>query len=175
MLGLFLLTACGPGSLQFDNEARVLRSAWAVEDTSAGKPILLLSTSTIPCHSEASEDPTEVLLETQEISHARSREGSLLLWATLDRSLQPGIQEVTLYGFEVTEAERMWTDGLIANYRPIETLDYVTAAAIDLRSVSETRWSGGITAEEPALKASFRAEVCESEEVFQILGLIGIE
>ena len=111
----------------------------------------------------------------QEISHARSREDSLLLWARIASPLAVGTQTVSLSGYEVIEAERMWTDGLIANYRPTETAEYLTEAELTLHSISETHWKGELEANSPHVAASFQADVCESEEVFQILGLIGVD
>ena len=129
----------------------------------------------VPRADNAVEEPeTEVLLETQEISHAQSREGSLLLWTRVTDPLTVGTQKVSLSGYQVIEAERMWTDGLIANYRPTETAEYLTEAELTLHSISETHWKGELHAESPKVVASFQADVCESKEVFQILGLIGI-
>ena len=175
MIGLMLLGACGPGSLEFQGAERLLRSAWILEESSSGEALLLLSNNALPCRLSQTDDPTEILLETQEISHARSRERSLLLWATLDPESAPGHQVVSLHGYEVTEAERMWTDGLIANYRPIETVDYLTAAELQIDSRSNSHWTGSLTALDPMVEAHFRADLCQSEEVFQILGLIGID
>ena len=175
MISLFLLTACGPGSLEFNDEIRNLRSAWALEAASGGERGLLLSTSSLPCTTTPPDDPTQVLLETQEISHARSREGSLILWVQLADPPATGERNVTLSGYEVIEAERMWTDGLIANYRPTETMDYLTEATLELTSISKSRWTGHLRAEDPSLRADFQADICQSEEVFQILGLIGID
>ncbi|MEC7242583.1 MAG: hypothetical protein VXW32_15220 [Myxococcota bacterium] len=175
ILTIYLLTGCGPGTLEFDNEIRELRSAWVLKKRDAEEHVLLLSTSHLPCTVDTPKSPTEVLLETQEISHARSREGSLLLWTRLTSPMTDGTHSVTLSGYQVLEAERMWTDGLIANYRPTETEEYLIQADLTLRSTSDIRWTGQLLAAKPAVEATFRADVCESEEVFQILGLIGID
>ena len=167
-----LLIACGTGSLSFNEQDRVLRSAWALDDDEARG--ILLSTSHLPCDTEGQKNPTEALLETQEISHARSREGSLLIWVPLANETLPGEHRVTISGHEVLEAERMWTDGLIANYRPTEIKEFTTEGLLQLDRLTTKHWFGSLNADSPALQADFRADICPTPEVLQILGLIGL-
>ena len=169
---LLLLLACNAGSLSLNEQDRVLRSAWALDgDETHG---ILLSTSHIPCQMEDQENPTEALLETQEISHARSREGSLLIWVPLAKGTLPGDHKVTISGHEVLEAERMWTDGLIANYRPTESKEFTTEGQLQLDRLTTKHWFGSLSSDSPTLNAEFRADICPTPEVLQILGLIGL-
>jgi len=72
------------------------------------------------------------------------------------------------------ESERMWTDGLIANYRPTDTLEFQSWGRLNLQDHSESYWKGSLTADAPSLRVDFKAKTCSTEEVFQILGLLGL-
>ena len=174
MWAFFLLIGCGPGSLSLNEEDRVMRSAWALDTESNSQTGLLFSTSRIPCESTPTDDPTQALLNTQDLSHARSREGSLLIWVPLENDRSNGPLDVAITGYEVLESERMWTDGLIANYRPTDTFEFETFGTLTLQDQSESYWKGTLKAEAPALRVDFKAKICSTEEVFQILGLLGL-
>jgi hypothetical protein len=167
-----LLTACAPGDLNAWGENTTLQSAWV---HSVGQDLngLLLSTIRLPCLLGENTDPSEALLESQSLEHVYTQEGSQLIWVPLEGSLQelekdPSVQ--ALY-FEVIESETLWTDQLLAAYRATESRSEQLSGELLLSKENET-WSGSLSLNQNALHADFRAETCESPELFQILGLL---
>jgi hypothetical protein len=169
-----LVVACAPGELNAWGENTVLQSAWI---HSVGQDLngLLLSTIRLPCRLGENTDPSEALLESQSLEHVYTQEGSQLIWIPLEKSpheleKDPSVQ--ALY-FEVIESETLWTDQLLAAYRASESRFEQLNGELLLSKKNET-WSGSLSLSQNALQAEFRAESCERPELFQILGLLGI-
>jgi hypothetical protein len=170
-----ILGGCAPGQIQAWGEKDALQSAW-VHPTAQTLHGLLLSNRHLPCALNNHTDPSESLLEAQSLAHIYTQEGSRLIWVPLNKSLEalqnnPSIE--ALY-FEVLESEVIWTDQLTAAYRATDTRDERFAGSLVLQLQGD-KWKGDLSLDQGRLHANFRAQSCEAPELFQILGLLGID
>lgn len=170
-----IFAGCAPGQLQAWGERDTLQSAW-VHQTAETLHGLLLSNRRLPCVLNEHTDPTESLLEAQSVGHTYTQEGSRLIWVPLNSSpeaLQNNPSIEALY-FEVLESELIWKDQLTAAYRATGTRDERFAGSLVLQLQGD-KWKGDLSLDQRRLHANFRAQSCEAPELFQILGLLGID
>jgi len=173
---VLLLIACTTGELRFEGEDIQLRSGWVFQDPDTEQTGILLSNNHLPCELSGEDDPTEVVLDTQSLNHAYTREGSVLFWVELHRqeiATQSSL-DVSAYFHQVQESELMWEKGLTAAYRATETTTHTLEGELFLEDIHKDRWKGRIKLGSDAITGDFRAPLCNSKDLSQILGLYGI-
>ena len=175
-MSVLLLIACTAGELHLDGEDVQLRSSWVFQDTDKGHTGILLSNNHLPCQLSGEDDPTEVVLDTQALNHAYTREGSVLLWIELNQEeVTPRTTfDVSAYYHRVHEAELMWEKGLTSAYRATETETLQFDGKLSLNHITERQWNGHIELGSNTIIGNFKAQLCDSKDLSQILGLYGI-
>lgn len=173
----FLLVGCAPGYLETGGETESLQTVWVLQEKTENPTGLLLSNNRLPCTLNQSSDPTEVLLETQAIEHAYTKEGSRLIWVPLFKEAVPSEASlpVTAFYFEVIESEVIWTDQFLAGFKPTETRSETIDGNLILSQEKQDQWTGSLTLNKGSILAEFHADTCVLPDLFGILGLLGVD